>query len=134
MKLRIRGNSIRLRLGQSEVHQLAVEGAIHEVAYFGAQPTERLTYTLRASGEGSQVAATLEPGQITVSVACHLIHEWATTERVGIEMIQRIAGSPDLRILIEKDFECIDAPLQESQEDAFPRPLQSDSCVTTASG
>jgi len=40
---------------------------------------------------------------------------------VGLEGSQPAGGEP-LRILIEKDFECLDAAPGESQDDAFPNP------------
>ncbi len=51
---------------------------------------------------------------------------------VGIDAIQTISGGSSLRILIEKDLECIDAPVEESQEDAFARQGHGVACSSTS--
>ncbi len=133
MKLRIRGNSIRLRLRQSEVRRLAVEGAIEETTNFGPSAEQRLEYAIRVAPDGRDVDATLVWGRLLVRIPHMVLHEWASTEQVGIEAVQRFRGAEELRILVEKDFECIEAPAGESQEDAFPRPLGEITCPPAGS-
>ena len=119
MKLRVRGNSLRLRLGQGEVRRLAQEGLVEERTEF-APGAAALVYAIRTS-DGPGVSATFEGGQITVNIPRATARQWATSEQVGVEGSQP-AGSGSLRILIEKDFECMDAAAGESQADAFPNP------------
>ena len=85
MKLRIRGNSIRLRLGQSEVRRM---------------PND-------------------------------LMRQWAETDQVGIEGIQVGSDGGALKILVEKDFECVESTNDESQEDAFPHPQLTGTCPSS---
>jgi hypothetical protein len=60
---------------------------------------------------------------MVIRVPAKVIHQWVTTDQVSIQTIQRIGEDGELRILIEKDFECIEASSGgESQEDAFPYP------------
>ena len=47
---------------------------------------------------------------------------WASSDQVGIEGEQVIDNQTSLRILIEKDFACIDAT-DEQNADTFPNPL-----------
>jgi hypothetical protein len=122
MKLRIKGNSIRLRLGQSEVRRLAIEGEVEESTAFGPSGKERLVYALCASPHESGVSASLAAGRIAIRVPADVIHQWVASNQVSIHGLQGTGGAGELRILIEKDFECIDAPPDESQEDAFPHP------------
>jgi len=133
MKLRIRGNSIRLRLGRSEVERMVETGLVEEFTIFDAARRQRLGYALRSSSEVSVVTATFDEGQIVVSVPADLIRLWGTTDQVGIDAVQNVSEGEMLRILIEKDFECIDAPVHESQEDAFPRPDAGIACAATTS-
>src|SRR3954469_21225179 len=125
MKLRIRGNSIRIRLGQSEVRMLATDGVVEEVTVFGPSRRQHFGYALFASPAELSVGAAVDDGRIVISAPADLIQRWATTDQIGINAVQRTGDDGDLTILIEKDFECIDAPPEESQEDAFPRRQQS---------
>jgi hypothetical protein len=56
----------------------------------------------------------------------NVIHQWVTTDQLSIHAIQRSGKDGKLRILIEKDFERLEASSEESQEDAFPHPHQSE--------
>jgi hypothetical protein len=125
MKLRIRGNSIRFRLGQSEVCRLATEGMIEELTDFGPHSGQRLGYALHATFQDPDIRARFVEGRVVVSIPALAIHKWARTDQVGISAIQPIDDEHNLKILIEKDFECVDRSSDasaESQEDAFPNP------------
>lgn len=118
MKLRLLGNSLRLRLRRGEVRQLAESGWVEERTVFGTAP---LVYALLAD-DVTAVAASFDDRRLTVRVPRALASAWAAGDQVGIEASQPAGGEEVLRILIEKDFECIDAPPGESQDDAFPNP------------
>lgn len=124
MKLRIRGNSIRLRLVRSEVARLAAEGRVEERVVFGAGDGDGLTYALVASPEATVVAARLSAGAITVMLPARIAESWAGTDEVTIAAEQPGVG-PDggdvLRILVEKDFTCLHTGCDELGE-TFPRP------------
>jgi hypothetical protein len=122
MKLRIRGNSIRLRLGRSEARRLADEGIVEESTVFGPSRAERFTYAIVATSEPSVVSASFADGRIEIRVPSEMVHQWTSTDQVGMDAHQSTADEDGLRILIEKDFECVDAPNGQSREDAFPNP------------
>ncbi len=63
-----------------------------------------------------------------VRVPIRVIHQWITSDQVSIHAIQHTGEGGELRILIEKDFECIDGSPEESQQDAFPHPQRSAAC------
>ncbi|MCE0499696.1 MAG: hypothetical protein LV481_17295 [Methylacidiphilales bacterium] len=128
MKLRIKGNSIRLRLGQSEVQRLANSGIVEERTAFGPAKQECFSYALCASSDVSVVSADFADRRLLIRVPTGMIHQWATTGQVGIDALQRTGNYEGLFILIEKDFECIDAPSGESQADAFPNPQLEAAC------
>ena len=132
MKLRIKGNSIRLRLGQSEVERLAITGIIEESTMFGPSSAHRFGYALCVCLGEEHVSASFANRLLMVRVPINVIHQWITTDQVSIHAVQGTGEDGELRILIEKDFECIDAPPDESQEDAFPRP-QFGACVSSES-
>jgi hypothetical protein len=122
VKLRIRGNSIRLRLGRSEVRRLADEGRVRESTSFG--PTQSLFYTIEAAVDAAEISASFEGGTLRIRVPRDAVRRWVTGGEVGISATQPIGDGmgASLSILIEKDLECIDGPESEPQDDAFPNP------------
>jgi hypothetical protein len=133
MKLRIKGNSIRLRLGQSEVRRLAIDGTIRESTAFGPSAEQRLEYAVCVSHEARDVDANFAHGRIVVRIPTIVMYHWANTDQVGISAVQRIRDDGELRILIEKDFQCVDAANGEPQEDAFPHPRFEAACLPATS-
>lgn len=128
MKLRIKGNSIRLRLGQSEVRRLFSEGIVSESTTFDLFLGQRLEYVLCTATNLLAMTASFENGRILVRMPVSLMRSWAGTDQAGVETTQVGGDGSALKILIEKDFECIDAPHTESQADAFPNPQIGAAC------
>jgi hypothetical protein len=122
MKLRIRGDSIRLRVTQTEVAALVKGGVVEESTGFG--PNACLVYAL-TSGGTSSVGATLSGSRIEVSVPTDVARTWASGDSVAIEGTQDIGEGRTLRILVEKDFACLTQRAHEDDTDAFPNPNAS---------
>lgn len=118
MKIRIKGNSVRLRLTKSEVATFAQTGFVEEWTNFGSS---KLGYVLR-SGEVDQLTAQFETGIVTVWMPRPWALEWTETERVGFEGNMPLPGDQSLYLLIEKDFVCLD-DTNEDQSDNYPNPL-----------
>lgn len=116
MKLRIQGNSLRLRLTRTEVTQLHDSGHVESSIQFA--PGRSLTYALEGSPHAKSVTASFDGRSIVVAVPTPLITEWADGEQVSIE------GPPQagVQLLIEKDFQCLHKPDQRDS-DAYPNPL-----------
>jgi hypothetical protein len=128
MKLRIKGNSIRLRLGRSEVQRLADEGIVEESTVFGPSRYERLLYAVAASQEALEVSVSFADQRLFVRVPERMIHRWSKTDQVGIEAVQRTGDEGEMQILIEKDFECAHAGADERQADTFANPQLEANC------
>ncbi len=124
MKLRIRGNSIRLRLGQSEVAQLVKDGRVSECIRFSALPEGQLTYSLDISPDEKEITARLAGGEITVTVPAGLAQGWVNSKQVGMKHAQPIDSDASLTILIEKDFQTLEPRPGEDQSDNFTNPAQ----------
>jgi hypothetical protein len=120
MKLRIKGNSIRLRLLRSEVERLAVDGEVSESTVFG--PAEVLRYTVKMDQNANSVIATFDRAEIAIALPVQLAKKWAASDDVSIEKIQTSGDGKSLEILIEKDFVCLDRRDDPDREDAFPNP------------
>ena len=121
MKLRIQGNSLRLRLTQSEVEAFGERGHVEGRIRF--RPGEFMVYALEASDIVSHLAARYVEGRVTVQVPSAWVSVWVETNQVGMEGEQRIEGDEVLSILVEKDFKCLHGPASRQEEDAFPNPL-----------
>jgi len=112
MKLRIRGNSLRLRLSQKEVAQLADKGRVEDVIAIGPS---KLAYALVL---GDRIAATYEGSRIEVTVPKDRARAWSTNDaEVGIEN-----DDDALKILVEKDWSCLKPREGEDDSDAYPHP------------
>ncbi len=122
MKLRIQGNSLRLRLTQSEVEAFGENGHVEERIRF--RPGEYMVYALEASDVFDHLAAYYEEGRVTVQVPSAWVSKWVDTNQVGLEGERRIEGDEVLTILVEKDFKCMHGPASRQEADAFPNPLQ----------
>ena len=119
MKLRIKGNSIRLRLLRSEVDKFAEAGRVSEEVNFG--PTV-LKYSLAMSGDTDLIRAEFANNEIVVLIPERMAIDWATNDNVGFETEQPIGANENLSIIVEKDFVCIDRPDDPDRDDAYPNP------------
>jgi len=123
MKIRIRGNSIRLRLSQPEVNQLSEGRTVQEICLLS--PAERLICALEP-WHLAVFSASSEAGAISVRVPLEQVQTWATSADEGIYGEQENGSSQPLRIAIEKDYSCpVDRP-GEDQSQTFPHPEGSD--------
>ena len=121
MKLRICGNSMRLRLKRGEVDRLAAGISIVEETRF---PAAVLKYRLDIS-ENSSLSATFDNGSVVVKLPKSKVLHWANTDEVSLYGEQELSGSDTLSLLIEKDFKCLEPGHHrdcEDDEDTFPHP------------
>jgi hypothetical protein len=122
LKLRIKGNSIRLRLLRSEVERFVTIGRISEETQFGPNGSPVLRYTLLTDPLATEISTAFENNEILVAVPEKLVHEWTTGDMVGLERVQQAKGNGGLSVLIEKDFVCLDRPDDPDRDDAFSNP------------
>lgn len=121
MKLRIRQNTIRLRLKRAEVDRIASGESIVEETHF---PGSVLTYRLDVVDK-APVSAHFDLGSLTISLPASEVEQWAQTEQVSIVAEQRVRDSETLSLLIEKDFQCLSPGHHrpgEDDTDTFPHP------------
>jgi hypothetical protein len=122
MKLRIRGNSVRIRVTQSELDRVAGTGEVNDTVHFGQGA--QLTYRLVVADAG-KVTAAFDGTALTVRVPAAVIGDWARTDIVSITGEQALDGGETLRILVEKDFECLAPRDDEPPGDFFVNPAGS---------
>jgi hypothetical protein len=119
MKIRLQANSVRIRLTQSEVRRIADGGVVEETTAFS--PLAKLCVRVEPSPHVQKPIATFENQNLTLRLQLKEAREWAESEQVGIEAEQPIGDGAFLRILVEKDFQCLHPRADEISE-AFPNP------------
>lgn len=118
MKLRIRGNTVRVRLTQSEVAAFAEHRFIEEITDFGNDQTLILRL---ASDPERPVGATFINGKIEITLPESEVKIWADSDAVSIE-----GATPTIGLLIEKDFTCLTPRTGDEDADTFPHPRGHD--------
>ena len=120
MKLRIKGNSLRIRLSKSEVDQLVSGSTLTDQTEFGKNS---LRYMVQTVNTGEALEASYENNLIALFVPNSLIENWDTNATVGFESMMT-TGTGNLHLLLEKDFKCIDKTT-EDQSDFFENPAKT---------
>jgi hypothetical protein len=121
MKLRIRGNSIRLRLSQQDVKVFEEKGRVEDRIQFGATADDQLTYVLE-SAEIKKLKSEFSDNTITIFVPAELGKVWVESQLVGLEHLDATTENNQVRILVEKDFKCMHVRINEDESDSFPHP------------
>lgn len=124
MKLRIRDNSVRLRLERSEVDTLRDHKRVAASTQFAA--TTEFTYAIESDATCGSPTAEFVANTIVVRLPAAAIAEWADSEQVSIAGEQVAAGDKTLSILVEKDFACLAPRDGEDESDMFPHPQADD--------
>ncbi|MDM7922505.1 MAG: hypothetical protein QUS14_09425 [Pyrinomonadaceae bacterium] len=119
MKIRIRGNSIRLRLGQTEAAMLARGETVEEFTDLGTG--QRFVYAVTVK-DAAAITASFADGRLEVSIPAVRAAEWAEGGDVSLEASQRTSDGGKLQITIEKDFACLKPRGPEEDRDSFPHP------------
>lgn len=118
MKLRIRGNSIRIRLMQREVKQLSEEGMVTEEVHFPGGA--KFVYSLKVS---SAFAASLGDKSMELSIPESETNPWiASNEDLSLTASFPVSDGESLKLMVEKDLACLTVRDGEDDSDAFPNP------------
>ena len=120
MKLRIRGDSIRLRLTKSDVATLLEKGAVSESMHMS--PDVAFEYRLTSDRAVADARVSLTGRVLEVQLPRAQVNAWAKSKEVGIETRQKNGSDSGLLVLVEKDFPCLTARPNEDDSDAFNRP------------
>ena len=125
MKIRILDHSVRLRLSQTEVQSLSQGEVILCTTTFS--PNQHFRYSLQKHTTGPD--ATYLDGHIQIILPEKMVAPWANSQTaVSMEFEQQHGTEEPLRVLIEKDFKCLQERPHEDESDLFPHP-KGDSTV-----
>jgi hypothetical protein len=126
MKLRIQGNSLRLRITPSEMTHLLANGRIEETVCFGSDPNASLTYALEHNTRATAMSVRYTPGEVTVILSSADAQQWAGGQDVGV-YAEAATTQGVLSLAVEKDFACLDKSDADNR-DTFPNPNQGSVC------
>jgi hypothetical protein len=126
MKLRIQGNSLRLRITPSELNRLLETGRIEETIHFASGENALLTYALEHADDASAIGVRYSPQEVAIVLSSPVARRWAGARDVGVyaELHTRHGA---LSVAVEKDFACLDRNDAENA-DTFPNPRQGTIC------
>jgi hypothetical protein len=100
MKLRIRGNSIRLQLSKTELAKLAEKGKVEDTVRFSSEQSLRYGIEVRPTGA---VTAAYTESSLIVTLPKPRLDLWLRPNEVSVEGSQPIGGGKVLQIVLEKD-------------------------------
>lgn len=120
MKIRIVGNTVRLRLSKSETEELYEEGQVLEQTAFASNI---FRYSIGLSDEIGEPSASFDNGHIRILLPESEAYDWINSDRTGLENFEYTEQGDGLKLLIEKDFQCLHERKNEDESDAFPNPL-----------
>jgi hypothetical protein len=127
MKLRIKGDSLRLRVSRSEVATLLAGDCLEETIHFTPEPVAKLTYALQQEQSLSRPTIQYRENRVAILIPADQANAWGTTDQVGIAEDINVGNFGSLALLIEKDFACLDRS-DEDNEDTFPNPKAGATC------
>ncbi len=119
MKLRLYRNSIRFRLSPGEVEQLHQRGSLSES--ISITPNVDFVYGLH-SRPIAAAKVTFDSKTLAVELPQTAVAHWAAGSDVEITAEQDVGGGRRLKILIEKDFECLHPEMTEPGVKFYPHP------------
>jgi hypothetical protein len=100
MQLRIRGNSIRLRVSKTELAKIADQGKVEETVRFSSDQSLRYGIEVRPTGA---ITARYDETSIIVTLPKSRLDLWLRPEELSVEGSQPIGGGKVLQIVLEKD-------------------------------
>jgi len=119
VKLRIHGNSLRLRLNRTDIEIFQQTGIREEQVRFDSGAC--LIYALEAATV-TAIESEFSGNAIWVRVPVQMARAWATSDQVSLSADSPTDNGPS--VLIEKDFQCLHREGENEQDDAdaFPNP------------
>jgi hypothetical protein len=127
MKLRIKGDSLRLRVSRSELDHFSPANPLQETIHFGPAPDATLTYALAWAETIEQPDVTYASQTVTVRIPSELARQWKTSDAVSIAATVDLGSAGTLDVLVEKDFACLNHS-DADNADAFPNPNLAGIC------
>jgi hypothetical protein len=127
MKLRIKGNSLRLRVSRSELNRFLGGERIADTVRFAPAPEAKLTYALLRGPAAPGAQVQYSGQEVTVLLSAQQTELWAQENEVGVYTSVDLGAEGALELIVEKDFACLDGS-EEDNKDTFTNPLMGSTC------
>lgn len=121
MKIRIKGDSVRFRLTQSEVKSLSTNGEIYDSTNFGGQI---FSYGVILKSDADKLRISFENNRVILEMPETTGLVWFENEIITYDHTLKTTSGNELYLLLEKDFTCLDNTI-EDQSDNYPNPKLS---------
>jgi tRNA threonylcarbamoyladenosine modification (KEOPS) complex Pcc1 subunit len=121
MKLRITGNSLRLRLNRTDVATLINIGRLEETIHFTTDERSKLTYGLEHKQSSTRTTLRYQAPEVVITLATNDVTMWVESDQVGIYSKLDLGPHGILDLSIEKDFACLDG-IEADNTDTFTNP------------
>jgi hypothetical protein len=118
MKIRIKGDSIRFRLTQTEVKELSENGEIYDSTNFG---NLKLSYSVVLNKNIDNLNVRFENNGIILEMPVSIGKYWYTNDIITFDHNFITSKKNELYLLLEKDFTCLNNTIEE-QLDNYPNP------------
>ncbi len=119
MKIRIKDNSIRLRLTKTDVDELKNKYNVSCKTVISG--TEVFEYTLRIAADIQSISASFSDRKITITLPSAEAKTLTDTNEITVKGWQDNGEEEHLFLLIEKDLQCLDET-EEDQGDMYENP------------
>ena len=127
MKIRIKGNSLRLRLLRSEVARFLAGDCLEEIIHFTQEASGKFTYTLQHDPAVNLPTVEYIGSRVMTRIPSDQANTWGLSDQVGIVECISLGEFGALALLIEKDFACLKRS-EEDNEDTFSNSSADETC------
>ena len=121
MKVRIKDNTIRFRLSETDLKKLYKKGKIVSRCVFGSSTEFKYSVVSKKKGNSEYLCVDLKKNHICIELASSDVKEWVKTDLEGFDAHMDNGTKEGLYVLIEKDWQCL-KPRDEDESDLFPNP------------
>lgn len=121
MKMRLRANSIRLRLQRDEVKQLYDTGLVEEILQTGEALGGDFRYLLETK-ESNEPSLRVEPRLLNIRIPATWAKEMHTSAKVGYTATISTPEEVCIKLVVEKDFKCLVERPGEDESNAYANP------------
>jgi hypothetical protein len=127
MKLRNKGDSLRLRVSRSEVARLLAGDCLQETIHFAPETSAKFTYAFHQEPSLGRPTVQYTEKRVVILIRADQANAWGVTDQVEIAGDVSLGDLGSLSLLIENDFACHDRS-EEDNQDTFPNPNAGTTC------
>lgn len=124
MKLRLSGNTLRFRLGKSDVQQFLAHGRVSSVISFGRGRDQAFCYSVAQHAHG-EPGVRYRAGSITVYLSAEQVAQLQAEQQDGANFDVETGDGDAIRVSVERDYKCLHPRTYTDESDSFANTLES---------